>query len=74
MCADNAREPHDHSDDVVVCTECRKEVPADLAIQPEGEDYALFFCTPECHAQWRASKGDPLEREHRRHSGTDQGR
>jgi hypothetical protein len=58
----------------VVCSQCQEQIPADLAIQPEGEEYALYFCTPECFAKWRAEKADPLEREHRAHSGTDQGR
>jgi len=64
---------HD-DDDRVVCSQCNKHIPADLAIQPEGEDYVVFFCTPECYAKWRAEKADPLEHRHRKHSGTDQGR
>jgi hypothetical protein len=73
MSADDAAADHGH-DDRVTCDQCRRLVPADLAIHPEGEDYALYFCTPECHARWRAEKADALAREHRRHSGTDQGR
>lgn len=67
---------HDRPQDdpQVVCAQCSKEMPADLAIHPEGQEYALYFCTPECHAEWRKEKADRVEREHRGHSGTDQGR
>jgi hypothetical protein len=73
MSADDPAADHGR-DDRVICEQCGRLVPADLAIHPEGADYALHFCTPECHAQWRAGRADALEREHRRHSGTDQGR
>jgi len=57
----------------VPCAWCKTEIPADEAIQPEGQEYALYFCSPECYATWRREQAEALELAHRRRSGTDQG-
>jgi hypothetical protein len=57
----------------VSCAQCKQNVPADEAIQPEGIEYALYFCSPACFGAWRRERADELERRHRERSGTDQG-
>jgi hypothetical protein len=50
------------------CGQCQREVPADEAIHPEGQDYTLAFCSPACHTLWRDAQG-PLGARHRDRSG-----
>jgi hypothetical protein len=56
----------------IPCEQCKQEIPADEAIQPEGVEYAVYFCSPACFAAWRREQADAVERRHREHSGTDQ--
>lgn len=39
--------------DTVSCAVCETELPSELAIAYEGEDYRLWFCSSECRAQWQ---------------------
>jgi hypothetical protein len=41
----------------VNCATCRRELPQDQALTPEGGDYTLWFCGIECYAQWRREQG-----------------
>lgn len=35
------------------CVHCRREIPPDEVLHPEGADYTLAFCSADCHALWR---------------------
>jgi hypothetical protein len=41
----------------VTCATCRRELPADEALMPEAEEYALWFCGVDCYAEWRRKRG-----------------
>lgn len=45
------------------CAECRVQIPADEALAAEGQDYIVYFCSPECHVAWeqahRTDAADP---------------
>jgi hypothetical protein len=41
----------------VPCSHCRAEVPRSAAINPEAEDYALYFCGLQCYRQWLTTHG-----------------
>jgi len=51
------------------CGQCQREIPADEALHPEGQDYTLAFCSPACYALWRDEQADPVVSEHRQRSG-----
>lgn len=53
----------------VRCNYCSEWLPGDEAISPEGDDYVLYFCGVECHAQWEAERAAGLEKEFAAHSG-----
>lgn len=38
--------------EVVSCEICLKEIPVSEATNAEGVEYFLYFCGPECFAQW----------------------
>ncbi|WP_295882855.1 DUF3330 domain-containing protein [uncultured Thiohalocapsa sp.] len=45
------------------CAECRVQIPADEALAAEGQDYIVYFCSPECHAAWeQAHRTDAADR------------
>jgi hypothetical protein len=39
--------------ETVVCKTCGKEIPKSAAITPEGVNYAMHFCGPECLGRWK---------------------
>ena len=39
----------------VSCEFCRKNIPPSEAYQPEGMDYAAYFCGLSCYEAWRES-------------------
>jgi len=46
----------------VSCHYCRKHLPKDQALQPEAEEYVMYFCGLECYEAWRrASTQDRSE-------------
>lgn len=51
------------------CDQCQREIPADEVVHPEGQDYALAFCSPACHARWRDEQAEPVVSLHRQRSG-----
>lgn len=51
------------------CKQCQQEIPADEALHPEGQDYTLAFCSPECYALWSEEQADPVVASHRQRSG-----
>lgn len=55
--------------DQVRCGYCEEWLPADEAVSPEGDDYALFFCGTECHAAWLAERAAAVDGDFERHSG-----
>lgn len=46
------------------CEECRAEIPRDEAVVSEAQDYVMYFCSPACHAAWRAAHDEPLAKTH----------
>jgi hypothetical protein len=49
----------------LACGECGREIPRDEAVVAEGQDYVLYFCSPDCQAAWRAGQDEEaLVREH----------
>ena len=40
-------------DALVTCHACLREVSWSVAATAEGSDYLLYFCGPDCFAQWR---------------------
>jgi len=43
------------------CMACRVQIPADAAVVPEGLDYILYFCSPDCHEAWEKARGEERE-------------
>jgi hypothetical protein len=37
----------------VSCEYCRKSIPRSSALQPEAEEYMVYFCGLECYEAWR---------------------
>lgn len=42
------------TDSLIQCSLCRKEVPKDAAMMPEGAEYVEHFCGTECYDQYFA--------------------
>jgi len=40
--------------ELVSCSTCLREIPADVALTAEGPDYVQYFCGLDCMAQWEA--------------------
>lgn len=40
----------------ISCSMCRKEIPLDAALTPEGADYVGYFCGIECYEAFAAQK------------------
>ncbi len=59
----------DAEKDEVRCNYCGEWLPGDEAISPEGDEYVLYFCGLECHAQWEAERAADTENEFGAHSG-----
>lgn len=55
--------------ETIDCAFCKKLIPASEAVSPEGHDYVLYFCGPECHAEWEREKALALEQEFEARSG-----
>lgn len=36
----------------VKCEVCLKEIPQSEAVNPEAQDYVLFFCGVDCYSRW----------------------
>ena len=37
----------------VSCEICMKEVPLNEAINPETDDYVVYFCGLDCYEKWK---------------------
>ena len=37
----------------VSCEICMKEVPLNEAINPETDDYVVYFCGLDCYGKWK---------------------
>jgi hypothetical protein len=47
-----------NADSLVQCSICRKEVPKDAALMPEGAEYIEHFCGTECYDQYFAEHSE----------------
>jgi hypothetical protein len=36
----------------VPCAVCQTEIPKDVALSSEDQDYVLYFCGPDCYEEW----------------------
>ena len=44
--------------DTVSCAVCEVELPLELAVAFEGEEYSFWFCSNECFVQWKRGLRD----------------
>jgi hypothetical protein len=51
-----AQPPEPQAPPRVSCRVCRREIPADIALCAEVEDYVLWFCGLDCYADWQREK------------------
>jgi hypothetical protein len=40
--------------ELVSCSVCLKEIPADSAMTPQVEDFVMYFCGLECYEKFAA--------------------
>ncbi len=40
----------------IACHVCKKMIPKDSAVHPEGMEYVLHFCDTECLDYWKKEK------------------
>jgi hypothetical protein len=50
---DDTETPKPQAPEPVSCSVCRRQLPAEEALQHEGEDYMLWFCGLECYNSWK---------------------
>jgi hypothetical protein len=58
---DDTETPEPRAPEKVSCALCRRQVPAEEALQQEGEDYLLWFCGLECYNSWKRDKDSGAE-------------
>ena len=39
---------HEHDHDLIACEVCKKEIPKAAALNAEGGEYVLHYCSIEC--------------------------
>lgn len=49
----------------ISCEVCKKLIPKDVALHPEGQGYVLYFCSTECMDYWQ-EKEEKKERKNRK--------
>jgi YHS domain-containing protein len=37
---------------MVRCASCEKEIPKEVALSSDDQDYVLYFCSSKCYEEW----------------------